>query len=63
MKHLNFHRFKKKIKFFFQSDLILIVRLIDNQQYDKAFTQLKPLIKRIIKQHYKNYLSKLYLVD
>ena len=31
---------KKKKLNFFQSDLILIVRLIDNQQYDKAFTQL-----------------------
>ena len=31
---------KKKRLNFFQSDLILIVRLIDNQQYDKAFTQL-----------------------
>ena len=31
---------KRKKLNFFQSDLILIVRLIDNQQYDKAFTQL-----------------------
>ena len=31
---------KKKKLNFFQSDLILIVKLIDNQQYDKAFTQL-----------------------
>ena len=34
---------KKKRLNFFQSDLILIVRLIDNQQYDKAFTQLNIL--------------------
>ena len=34
---------KKKKLNFFQSDLILIVRLIDNQQYDKAFTQLKTI--------------------
>ena len=31
---------KKKKLNFFQSDLILIVKSIDNQQYDKAFTQL-----------------------
>ena len=34
---------KKKKLNFFQSDLILIVKLIDNQQYDKAFTQLNTI--------------------
>ncbi len=34
---------KKKKLNFFQSDLILIVRLINNQQYDKAFIQLNTI--------------------
>ena len=37
---------KRKKLNFFQSDLILIVRLIDNQQYDKAFTQLNIINQR-----------------
>ncbi len=52
---------KRKNLNFFQSDLILVIQLIDNLKYDKAFSQLNAINKRKNKTALQNLLIKTIL--